>query len=247
MMFKAVISAEVFKDAIEAVSTLVDEAKFRLTKDGISARAVDPANVAMVAFDLNAKAFDTFNATDSEIGVDLVRLMDILGMTSREDKIELSLNEETRKLEIRTGGLAYTLSLLDPSSIRKEPKVPNLELPAKIVLNGAELRRAVKAAEKVSDHMALGVVDKIFYVEAEGDLDKVRLEIPESSLISLQASSNVKSLFSLDYLNDLVKSLGKAERVSIDLGTDYPVKFNFSIAGGNGDVTYLLAPRIESE
>lgn len=247
MMFKAVISAEVFKDAIEAVSTLVDEAKFRLTKDGISARAVDPANVAMVAFDLNAKAFDTFNATDSEIGVDLVRLMDILGMTSREDKIELSLNEETRKLEIRTGGLAYTLSLLDPSSIRKEPKVPNLELPAKIVLNGAELRRAVKAAEKVSDHMALGVVDKIFYVEAEGDLDKVRLEIPESSLISLQASSNVKSLFSLDYLNVLVKSLGKAERVSIDLGTDYPVKFNFSIAGGNGDVTYLLAPRIESE
>jgi proliferating cell nuclear antigen len=246
-MFKAVINAEVFKDAIEAVSTLVDEAKFRLTKDGLSARAVDPANVAMVAFDLNAKAFESFEATDGEIGIDLTRLMDILGMTSKEDKIELSLNEETRKLEIRSGGLAYTLSLLDPSSIRKEPKVPNLELPAKIVLNGAELKRAVKAAEKVSDHMALGVAGKVFFVEAEGDLDKVRLEIPESSLISIKASSDVRSLFSLDYLNDLSKSLGKSESVSIDLGTDYPVKFNFNIAGGNGSVTYLLAPRIESE
>jgi proliferating cell nuclear antigen len=246
-MFKAVINAEVFKDAIEAVSTLVDEAKFKLTKDGISVRAVDPANVAMVAFDLNAKAFETFEATDSEIGVDLVRLMDILGMASKDDKIELNLNEETRKLEIRTGGLAYTLSLLDPTSIRKEPKVPNLELPAKIVLNGTELKRAVKAAEKVSDHMALGVKDKTFFVEAEGDLDKVRLEIPQSSLISLQATGDVRSLFSLDYLNDLSKSLGKAERVSIDLGTDYPVKFTFNIAGGNGTVTYLLAPRIESE
>jgi proliferating cell nuclear antigen len=246
-MFKAVINADVFKDAIEAVSTLVDEAKFKLTKEGISVRAVDPANVAMVAFDLNAKAFESFEASDSEIGVDLIRLMDILGMTSKDDKIELNLNEETRKLEIRTGGLAYTLSLLDPTSIRKEPKVPNLELPAKIVLNGAELKRAVKAAEKVSDHMALGVKDKTFFVEAEGDLDKVRLDIPQSSLVSLQATSDVRSLFSLDYLNDLSKSLGKAERVSIDLGTDYPVKLTFNIAAGNGTVTYLLAPRIESE
>ncbi len=246
-MFKAVINADVFKDAIEAVSTLVDEAKFKLTKEGISVRAVDPANVAMVAFDLNAKAFETFEASESEIGVDLIRLMDILGMTSKDDKIELNLNEETRKLEIRTGGLAYTLSLLDPTSIRKEPKVPNLELPAKIVLNGAELKRAVKAAEKVSDHMALGVKDKTFFVEAEGDLDKVRLDIPQSSLVSLQATSDVRSLFSLDYLNDLSKSLGKAERVNIDLGTDYPVKLTFNIAAGNGTVTYLLAPRIESE
>jgi proliferating cell nuclear antigen len=109
-MFKAVINAEVFKDAIETVSTLVDEAKFRLTKDGMTARAVDPANVAMVAFSLNAKAFETFEATDVEIGVDLTRLMDILGMASKEDKIELSLNEETRKMEIRTCTLAYTLS-----------------------------------------------------------------------------------------------------------------------------------------
>jgi proliferating cell nuclear antigen len=246
-MFKAVINADVFKDAIEAVSTLVDEAKFKLTKEGISVRAVDPANVAMVAFDLNAKAFETFEASESEIGVDLIRLTDILGMTSKDDKIELNLNEETRKLEIRTGGLAYTLSLLDPTSIRKEPKVPNLELPAKIVLNGAELKRAVKAAEKVSDHMALGVKDKTFFVEAEGDLDKVRLDIPQSSLVSLQATSDVRSLFSLDYLNDLSKSLGKAERVNIDLGTDYPVKLTFNIAAGNGTVTYLLAPRIESE
>lgn len=246
-MFKAAINADVFKDAIEAVSTLVDEAKFRINTEGMTARAVDPANVAMVAFDLNAKAFDSFEATEGEIGIDLARFTDILGMTSRGDKLELNLNEETRKLEIRTGGLAYTLSLLDPSSIRKEPKVPNLELPAKIVLNGAELRRAVKAAEKVSDHMALGVADKTFYVEAEGDLDKVRLDIPESNLISLKSTGNVRSLFSLDYLNDVVKTMGKAEQVSIDLGSDYPIKFTFSIAGGNGTVMYLLAPRIESE
>ncbi len=63
-MFKAVINADVFKDAIEAVSTLVDEAKFRITQDGISARAVDPANVAMVAFDHNVMIGDAEKECD---------------------------------------------------------------------------------------------------------------------------------------------------------------------------------------
>jgi proliferating cell nuclear antigen len=32
----------------------------------------------------------------------------------------------------------------------------------------------------------------------------------------------------------------------MQLGNDYPVKVEFKIAGGKGEVRYLLAPRIES-
>jgi len=31
------------------------------------------------------------------------------------------------------------------------------------------------------------------------------------------------------------------------MGSDYPVKLEFSVANEKGEVTYLLAPRIESE
>ena len=36
-------------------------------------------------------------------------------------------------------------------------------------------------------------------------------------------------------------------RVEIFLGIDHPVRFSFDIAGGNGHVEYLLAPRIEAD
>jgi proliferating cell nuclear antigen len=57
----------------------------------------------------------------------------------------------------------------------------------------------------------------------------------------------VRSLFPLDYFSNMVKAISSAQTVTLYLGTDYPVKMEFKIAGGKGEVKYLLAPRIESE
>ncbi|ATZ60919.2 MAG: DNA polymerase sliding clamp [Methanosarcinales archaeon Met12] len=246
-MFRATINADILKDSMEAISTLVDEARFKLDKDGISTRAVDSANVAMITLELDADAFESYECTDGEICLDMLKLVDILGMADKSDKIELELNTETHKLMIRMGGLAYMLSLLDPSSMRKEPKTPNLDLPAKVVLNGKDMRLAVKAAEKVSDHMALGVDGDIFFMEARGDTDQVRLQRTKDELIDLTSSGPARSLFSLDFLSDIAKVVSKVNEVTIHLGKDYPIKIDFEIADGKGKVGYLLAPRIESD
>ncbi|GFO97296.1 DNA polymerase sliding clamp [groundwater metagenome] len=245
-MFKAVIGAEKLKEAIESVSTLVDEAKLKLTPEGLSVRAVDPANVAMVSLDLARDAFESFEATDGELGIDLTKLNGIMEMADKGESIELSLDETAHKLVLRMRGLSYTMSLLDPSSIRKEPKVPTLDLPAHIVIRGEDLKRAVKAAEKVSDYMSIGVRGEVFFMEAEGDTDKVQLEMTKDQLIELKPGE-AKSLFSLDYLTDISKIAGKTPEVMIDVGRDYPLKIKFKIAEGHGDVGYMLAPRVESE
>ncbi|MDD1659504.1 MAG: DNA polymerase sliding clamp, partial [Methanomicrobiales archaeon] len=54
-------------------------------------------------------------------------------------------------------------------------------------------------------------------------------------------------LFSLDYLKDLGKVMGRAKEVQVALGIDHPVKFSFTFADGKGSVDYLLAPRIEAD
>jgi len=242
-MLKAVMSAGILKELIEVVSTLVDEARFKLSDDGIVIKAVDPANVAMVSFEISSDAFDSFEASDGEIGVDLVKLNDILSMSGSDD---VSIETDDGKLLIKFLDLTYAISLLDPSSMRKDPKIPTLELPAQIVLSGDEFRRAVRAAEKISDHIALGVEGKMFFMEAKGDLDKVRLELPEDKLISLK-SAPARSLYSLEYLKDMSKPISKADEAIIDLGKDFPVRISFKIAGDAGNVEYLLAPRIEAE
>lgn len=245
-MFKASIDIDLLRDSIAALSVIVEEVRLKITPDGISVKAVDAANVAMVIFDLKSSAFESYAASETEIGLDLTKLTDILAIVDKKTMADLELNDEHQKLLINFSGLTYTLSLLDPSTIRTEPRIPQLDLPARVTLSGQELRKAVKAAEKISDHITLGVSGNMFFMEAKGDTDSVRLEMDSSQLIDLK-SGDACSLFSLDYLMNISKPAGKASEVVLSLGRDFPILVYFGMAGGAGTVTFLLAPRIESD
>ncbi|MFB6218457.1 MAG: DNA polymerase sliding clamp [Halobacteriaceae archaeon] len=247
-MFKAIVSADTLLTALDPVSVLVDECKVRLNEDGIVIRAVDPANVGMVDLSLSAAAFESYEADGGLIGVNLSRLEDIAGMADSDQLVQLELDEETRKLEIQIDGLEYTLALIDPDSIREEADLPDLDLPAEIVLEGADIDRAVRAADMVSDHIALGVDadEEVFTVEAEGDTDDVHLTLGRDDLIDLTAGP-ARSLFSLDYLRDMNRAIPNDAEVTVELGEEFPVKLHYGFAEGDGSVTFMLAPRIQSD
>ena len=247
-MFKAIVSAETLRAALDSVSVLVEECKIRMEEDGLAIRAVDPANVGMVDLELSKAAFESYETDGGVIGVNLARLEEFASMADSGQLIQLELDEETRKLHIQIEGLEGTLALIDPESIRQEPDLPDLDLSANIVLEGADIARAVKAADMVSDHIALGVDEdaEIFYVDAEGDTDDVHLELGREDLIDLSAG-DAHSLFSLDYLKDMNKAIPSDAEVTVELGEEFPVKLHFDIAEGDGQVTYMLAPRIQSE
>ena len=126
--------------------------------------------------------------------------------------------------------------------------MPDLDLPAKVVIEGSNLDQGIKAADMVSDHIALGVdpESQTFYIRAKGDTDNVQLELKQDELISFQPAL-AHSLFSLDYFKDMNKAIPKSTSVTLSIGEEYPIKINFPIADGNGQVTYLLAPRIQSD
>jgi proliferating cell nuclear antigen len=247
-MFKAIVSASTLRDSLDAVSVLVDECKIRLNEEELSIRAVDPANVGMVDLTLEAAAFESYEADGGVIGVNLDRLEDIAGMANADDLVHLELDEETRKLHIECEGLSYTLALIDPDSIRQEPDIPDLDLPAEITLEGAQLDRGITAADMVSDHIRLRVDEdaETFHIEAEGDTDDVDLELAREDLIDLTAGP-ADSLFSLDYLKDMNKAIPGDAEVEIELGEEFPVKLHYELAEGQGQVTFMLAPRIQSD
>jgi len=249
-MFEAEIDAGVLKECIEAITAVVDEGKLRISAEGLNLRAVDPSNVAMVTFQLQNDAFDDYRFSNEdgegeglEIGMDFQKLLGILGIGGRE-QVRLSIDEQAQKLYTRMGSLAYTVNLLEPSSLRKEPKVPELEFPVQVVMDIEDFRKTIRAAEKVGEHILLGVEGDEFYMEVEGEMDKLRLGLKKEQLIHLTPGT-LHSLFTLDYIAAMSKGMSHAETVTLNLGKDYPLQIEFEVAGGKGKVSYLLAPRVE--
>lgn len=244
----AIISASTFEDTLDAVSALVDECKIHLNEDALVIRAVDPANVGMVDLELEAAAFETYNGTGATIGVNLDRLADITGMADSGDLMNLNLNSEVGKMNIRIGGLTYNLALIDPDSIRQEPDVPDLDLPGEVILETSNMSRGITAADMVSDHIRLSMdeTEEVFNIRAEGDTDDTNLTLTEDDLVDVRFGP-ADSLYSLDYMKDMVKAMPSDAEVTLELGEEFPVKMHVGFAEGLGHTTYMLAPRIQSD
>ncbi len=245
-MFHAKIKSETLKGIVDVVSTLVDEAKFNITAEGIEIKAVDPAHVAMVDMHIEKGAFEEFSADETELGVDLDKIKEVLRLARSGDIIELEQDSDKNRLILNVGNITRRMNLVDTAGMA-DPKVPNVSLPAKISLTSDELQKGIKASESVSDHITLNATPEGFEMFSEGDTDSVSLKLPKDLLISLECTEKVRSLFPLDYFSNMVKSIPAGSEVTVMLGSDYPVKLMFDIADKQGSVNYLLAPRIESD
>jgi proliferating cell nuclear antigen len=179
------------------------------------------------------------------MGLDIEKFKEVLKLAAGEDEVELSFDPTAHRLVTRIGNVTRRMSLVDTSGMN-DPKVPKLDLPAHITLSPGELERGIRASEAIADHVVLTADKDGFELLAEGDTDQVHLRLDKSMLAEIRVSEKVKSLFSLDYFANMVKAAKGSSGIHINLGNDYPVKIEFDLAGGNGHVTYLLAPRIES-
>ncbi len=232
------------KEITNILLTLVNEAKFEFNPEGMSVKAVDAAHIAMIVLEVSRDGFVEYEAEEEELGVDLDKVKDILKIASSGSVVEIY--KEGGKLTFLIGNLTRSMPLIDTSNL-SVPKVPNIALPAKIVVPKDEFVNGIKAAEAISDSITLQATPTEFQMYAIGDEDTINLDLPKDMLREIDCDEPVKSTYPVDYLLKLAKAMDTADYVTIYLGKDYPVKIVFDIVKGKGKVTYLLAPRIEGE
>ncbi|HNX48192.1 MAG TPA: proliferating cell nuclear antigen (pcna) [Methanomassiliicoccales archaeon] len=245
-MFQAKLRSDILKGIVDVVSTLIDEAKFKIGENGIQLKAVDPAHVAMIDLTLGKDAFEQYSAAETDLGLDLEKLKEVIRLSKSGDLIEMRQDEERGRLVLMVGNVTRRMNLVSTEGM-SDPKVPNLTLPARITVTVDELQRGIKAAESISDHVALNANTEGFEMVSDGDTDSVSLKLPKALLVDLQCSESIRSLFPMDYFSTIIKAIPSGTNVSVNLGNDLPVRLDFDIAGGKGSVRYLLAPRIEND
>ena len=234
-MLNAVASSKLLKRAIKASNAFLNEARVKLTEEGIAIRAVDAGNVCLTDVFLPREDFEAFKAEKGVIGLDVDRLNGILKAV-KDDFVEIDCS---KKLHLKAGKTLYTLSLIDPSSLRQEPKLPVLDLKADAVVNANDFKNAVLMASKVTDTIVFEENDG-FHLVAEGDLEGIKVELGS------YGGEEARVMLSLEYLREIAKVLEKNDVVRIAMGNDLPVRIgiesDFSIS-----LQYFIAPRIKVE
>lgn len=246
-MFKAELKAETMKGLIYIVSTLVDEVKLTAHPDSIVLKAIDAAHVAMIEVTVEKEAFDSYEADEVEIGLELDKVKSALKLAGPGDVVSMEYDAEQGRLTLAIGNLVRRMSVVDPSSL-SDPKVPQVDLLTDIKIGIDQIQKGIRAAETIKEnHITLVADPEGFEVFCEGDTDFVSLKVPAAELDSITAESQVKSVYNLEYFSNIIKAIPAGTSLNIQLDTNYPVKLTFEFAEGHARVVYLLAPRIESE
>jgi len=242
-LFEATINdTKSWKNSVDAIAALIDEGTFQISQTGLKLRAMDPSQIALVDFEMPAKAFEKFKCdTPVNIGVDFAELNKIMKRARPEDKIDISLDSRLRMVFRGDTKRDFNISIIDSSS--NPPKEPGIEFTSEVKIAPNLIKEALKDAELVSSHVALRM-EKGFSIKSDGDTGSVDISFPEDKLLSLNVKSEARAVFSLDHLNNILRAADIPSVVSIKLRSDAPLRVEYAI--GEGRVVYYLAPRIES-
>ena len=234
---------KLFSDVISIISELVTEVKIKVTKEGMSIVAIDPANVAMTVFVLPAKAFSQIEVEEENLGVNLDSLKAVLKRCSFGSSLIMKTEDNVLKIEIIDRiKREFVLSLIDLD--RKDKPVPSLEFPSKIEMNSVDFLESVEDCSIVADSCTFEVHPDKFSIYAKGSLNSAKLSY-SSDEVNIESPAMSKSRYSLEYLQKIVKATKLTDKTIINFSNDYPLKIEFRTP--LMELSFILAPRVETE
>lgn len=232
---------KMLSDAISIISEIVTEVRIKVDSLGLSIVAIDPANVALVSFKLPASVFSNFEVTQETLGVTLDSLKSVLKRCGVGSSLVLQTEDNLLKIEIQDKiKRTFNLALIEIE--REEKAVPSLEFSSRVEMDVSHFSEAIEDCAVVADACTFATKEENFIVEARG-LNSARSEFSsDEAKISL---GNVKSRYSLEYLQKFIKASRLVDSVVIQFADDYPLKLDFK--NERLELSFILAPRVESE
>lgn len=249
-MVKLVLAdASYLKDSISVISELVNEARFKITKDGIELIAMDPANVAMVIFKLLSSGFTEYDiAQPQELAVNLQNLKQVLKRASPSDILTLEVSAENKLVIQLKGSTTRTFSLPIIDIEEREQRVPSLAFPVTVSTPSSVLNDAISDVDIIAESVSFAAEADRFTILAEGDLSKAHIDIKngDETTIKSETTAKVKAKYSIEYLKKMIQASKLADKVEIHFSQDYPLRLDYKVID-KLSMSFILAPRVEND
>lgn len=248
--FGLIADPAVLEQYLDTLQSLVDEAVIHFGEGGIRSIAADPASVGMVETTLAAEAFESYHGDGTALGFDLERFADFIGKAESGTPVEVAFDLETRKVDIDIGTASFKMAAIDPDSVRAEPEVPDLELPADVTLPAAAFAHGVDVVDMVSDYLRVvgnPDADAPMRFEGEGDTDTATVPFENALEPGSSVDAECESLFSLDYITDMDTPIPTDAEVRVEFGDEFPIIISYPFTEEQGHVTTVCAPRIPTQ
>lgn len=244
---KTTKSAE-WKAVGAALKTIVEEATFYVSSDGITFRAMDPSHVALVDLQWPSRSFQSYQCGQARrFSVRVEDFVKLVNRSESKDSIELASTEEKTIAMNFSNGYRREFEIHQIESTGDTAPLPHVEFETKVVLTKAVFERILGDIAVVADQVTIQASDEKLRFSGKSDVGSVEVGLAknDADLLEFHTGVESKASYSIDFLNSISKALGAVtDRVQIEFSTKRPICLTYSLDSQGGSLTYYLAPRI---
>ena len=235
------------KAIISAISTLVEEATFVATSEGITFRGMDPSHVALIDISWPNSAFEKYECdSDIKFGVRIDEFSKLIKRADKKDGIEITISDENMLMVTIGKNKKYKIRLIESSAT--DTPLPKIPYDSKIILTSTQFDKILGDVQVVSDYLTIDTEESKAEFSGKGDSGEVVIEMDKSmnELEELSSKEPSTGTYSLEYLNPVVKAVGStAGSITCEYSSSKPLRIEFKVAN-IGRIHFYLAPRVES-
>ena len=248
LVFSAKTSgSEEWKAVISAISTLVEEATFEATVEGISFRGMDPSHVALIDISWPNTAFEKYECDgDIKFGVRIDEFSKLIKRADKSNPIEINISDDNMLLVTIGKNKKYKMRLIESSA--SDTPLPKIPYDTKISLSSSSFDKVLGDVQVVSDYLTIDATEPQAEFSGKGDSGEVNIVLEKSKdeLTELNVKADSSGTYSLEYLNPIVKAVGSSvETITCEFSSKKPLRIEFKVAN-IGRIHFYLAPRVEN-
>ena len=228
---------------------LTEEAKLVWKENGLQINVVDGSHVALLSATIGDACFETYEVEPVEIGLELIKLRDLLSLAGPSDLVELDYDEAIGAINVRVGAVHRILRGLDTSTMN-EPKMPQLSFDSRATIDASKLSNAIRAAKLVGELVDLSLDSNQMSVSVSNEAgESVNVRFDAGELSELVSPNPTQSTYSLQFLDPLSKKLasGLTDSITLEFQDKYPLRLTWNSNDGGASWIYFLAPRVTND
>lgn len=242
--------AKSLREFIEALSKILDEARFNITSEGVKVAGMDPAKIALIEVWMPRESFLVYEVDESRgpvyMGVRLESLASALKKGKKGEPVLFRVSEDKIFIQVE-------------STVVKRFLMPNIEvfldIPESLALEhdveasviAEVIKKTVKDVEVVGKEVEFEANDGKLVIRAKSEarsrVEAVLQEGVSSALLYLEIRKPSVCTYDVSYIKNVLNLTKIAESVEVKFSSEKPLELVFKSPDGSR-VRYLLAPSI---
>src|SRR3990167_461363 len=238
-------SSNELKQVFGAISSLVEEATFEITNEGLTFQGMDPSHVCLIDLTMSNVSFEKYEVQqEGKFAVRIDEINKLMKNFNKKDSLRIYTKDLVLTFETKT--TKTQLRMIDASSC--DCPVPKLRYNAKVGITTNAIKKALNQIKTVSDYVTLETINiRNFILSGKGNSGEstINFERGMEEIPEIEVREESKTVYSLEYLIPFLRQLKTCKYVTLEYSSRQPLRIEAKI-DNISKIFFYLAPRVEN-